>query len=289
VILSRPIVIGANGQLGSEVMRALAAYRPTGLTHADIEIEDEASVETVFAGTKPTLVVNTAAFSNVDECERRPDRAFAVNALAVDRLAAAAARHGAAFATISTDFVFRGDSRRPYGESDRPEPRTLYGLSKLAGELCARRHSSRHFIFRTSGLYGLRTATQKGHTFVDVILRQACAGQTPRVVTDVIFSPSYAADVAIALRSVFEREAYGLFHVTNSGSCSWFQFAEEALRLARLSSAITPISYRDFGSPVPRPPYTALACEALRGLGIEMPSWQDGLRRYVQARLAGAA
>jgi dTDP-4-dehydrorhamnose reductase len=201
-------------------------------------------------------------------------------------LAATAARYGAAFATLSTDYVFNGTAKAPYHESDQPQPMSLYGLSKLAGELCARRHSAQHFIIRTSGMYGLRAATQKGYTFVDRILRQASAGEQPRVVADMFFSPSYAVDVASAMRSLFERKAYGIAHVTNAGGCSWFEFATEALRLAGLPTAITPIAYRDFGSPVPRPMYAVMAHDTLRALGIEPAPWQDALRRYVESRVA---
>ena len=147
----------------------------------------------------------------------------------------------------------------------------------------------RHYVFRTSGMYGTRTSTQKGHMFVDRILKQAQSGETPRVVTDVVYSPSYAIDVARAIRAVIEREAYGLYHVTNAGACSWFEYATEALRLAGLPEAITPASYRDFASDVKRPTYSALAHENLARLGLAMPSWQDGLKRYITSRLAASA
>ena len=133
---------------------------------------------------------------------------------------------------MSSDYVFSGDLGRPYTERDAPAPLNVYGASKRAGELNAlsRKHS---FVFRTSGMYGRQTSTQKGHMFVDRILKQAQDGETPRVVTDVVYSPSYAIDVAWAIRQVIEREAYGLYHVTNAGYCSWFEYATEALRLRR--------------------------------------------------------
>jgi dTDP-4-dehydrorhamnose reductase len=289
VLLDRAVVIGAGGQLGSEIMRELARHAPIGLDHEQIEIEDDGSVEKMFADLAPTLVINTAAFLNVDECERRPDRAFAVNSVAVERLAAAALRHGAVLATISTDYVFDGNLRRPYSEADVPNPRTIYGVSKLAGEMCVRRRAGRYFIFRTSGLYGVRVATQKGYTFVDQIIDRVRAGERPTVVTDMFFSPSYAADVAAAIRAVFERETYGLYHVTNAGACSWFQFAEHALHLAGLPANVEPIVYKDFNSIVPRPAYSVLACNALNDLGVEMPPWRDALRRYIAARAVSAA
>lgn len=285
-LLARPLVIGSSGQLGSELVEALSGTGVVALDHAQIEIEDDASVQSALARFQPTVVINTAAFHNVDECERKPERAFAVNAIAVDRLAAACARAGAAFATISSDYVFDGTKGTPYGERDEARPLNVYGVSKRAGELCAQRHGSRWFVFRTSGLFGSHAPSRKGHTFVDRLFGQIRNGETPRIVTDVVFSPSYAPDIADAIRRVLEREAFGLSHVTNGGSCSWFDYATEALKLANLPVRIAPTSYREFTSAVERPRCTPLAHEALASLGITMPPWQDGLRRYVNTRLA---
>jgi dTDP-4-dehydrorhamnose reductase len=283
----RLLVIGSSGQLGSELTRTFADCDVTGLDHSAIEIEDNASVEAAFTRVQPTVVINTAAYHNVDQCEQNPERAFAVNATAVERLSAASERIGAAFATMSSDYVFAGDLGRPYAESDEPSPLNAYGASKRAGELSALARP-RSYVFRTSGMYGLRTSTQKGHMFVDRIIKQAQSGETPRVVTDVVYSPSYAIDVAWAIRQVLEREAFGLYHVTNAGHCSWFEYATEALRLTDLPTHMTPASYRDFASNVKRPTYSALAHERLGRIGITMPTWQDGLRRYITSRLAAS-
>jgi dTDP-4-dehydrorhamnose reductase len=283
-LLARPLVIGSSGQLGSELVKIFSDCDVVGLDHAAIEIEDARSVDAALARFRPTLVLNTAAFYNVDECERRPQRAFAVNAIAVDYLAGATARIGASFATISTDFVFSGTRHEPYLEDDVAEPLNVYGISKRTSELCALRHSARNFVIRTSGLYGSRVPTQK-ELFLDRIFRQVANGETPRVVTDVVSTPSYAPDVAAGIRSVVERNAFGIVHVTNSGGCSWFEFAQEALRLAGLPATITPVSYREFNPIVPRPSYTVLALGVLDRLGMKMPAWQDALRRYVAARL----
>lgn len=283
-ILERPLIVGAKGQLGSELMRTFADCGAVGLDHTQIEIQDPDSVAESLQKYRPTLIVNTAAYHNVEECERNPVRAFAVNTLAVDRLAAAAARIDAAFATISSDYVFDGAKGAPYTETDEARPLNVYGVSKYAGELCARRHGPRHVVFRTSGLYGLQTATQKGHTFVDRLLKQAQAGETPRIVTDVVVSTSFVPDVAAAMRGVLEREAYGIVHVSNAGASSWFDYASLALRLAGFSIEPQRASYADFASSVQRPHYSVLAHEALARLGITMAPWQDALRRYVEAR-----
>lgn len=265
-------------------MQTFADCGVVGLDHKAIEIQDPESVENALTNHRPTLIINTAAFHNVEECERHPQRAFAVNAIAVDRLAAAAAQMGAAFATMSSDYVFDGAKGAPYAEHDEARPLNVYGVSKYAGELGARRHGPRHFVFRTSGLYGLRTSTQKGHTFVDRLLRQAQAGETPRIVTDLVVSTSYVPDVASAMRRVFEKEAFGVVHVANAGACSWFDYATDALRLAGFDITPQPARYADFQNSVQRPRYSVLALVALERLGITMPSWKDALRRYIMAR-----
>jgi len=269
-------------------MKTLDDAGVVGLDHKQIEIEDASSVEAALARIRPSVVINTAAFHNVEACEREPARAFAVNTLAVDRLAAACARIDAVFVTMSSDYVFDGKKNSPYGEHDEASPLNVYGVSKRAGELCAQRHGPRHVIFRTSGLYGIQTSTQKGHTFVDRLLRQVHAGETPRIVTDIVVSTSYAPDVAATMRRVLEREYFGVVHVTNAGGCSWFDFAQEALRVAGVSAPIAPISSRDLPRAARRPAYSVLALDALASMGITMPAWQDALKRYIAARTVRA-
>ena len=267
-------------------MKALRDTAVIGLDHKEIEIEDRTSVDAAFDRIRPTVAINTAAFHNVEECEWGPARAFGANAIAVDSLAAACARVGAVFATMSTDYVFDGAKGSPYTERDEAAPLNVYGVSKRAGELCAQRHSPRHVVFRTSGLYGLRTSTQKGHTFADRVLRQVESGETPRIVTDIVVSTSYAPDVAATMRRVLELEHYGIVHVSNAGACSWFDFAQEALRIAGLPLEITPISSRDIPSATRRPAYSVLAHDVLAAMGITMPPWQDALKRYIAERSA---
>lgn len=281
-ILERPLVIGSEGQLGAELMRVLEDRPVVGLNHSQLAIEDFSAVDAALAAARPTIVVNTAAFHNVDACERDPLKAFTVNAVAVDNLARSAKRIGAAFATISTDYVFDGAQSAPYGESDAPNPINVYGVSKYAGEVCTRNQGSRHFIFRSSGLYGLQKLKQK-EKFLERILRQAERGEQPVVVSDVVFSPSYAPDVARLMRSVIEREAFGIVHVTNSGECSWFDFAEEALSLAGIDMKVRPASYREMDSSARRPAHSVLGHGVLHALKIDAPHWRDGLRRYLES------
>jgi dTDP-4-dehydrorhamnose reductase len=281
-LLRRPLVIGSRGQLGAEMMRVLADCDVVSLDHDEIEIEDHEAVDAALDRLRPSVVINTAAYHNVDACEQNPGRAYSVNTIAVDHLAAASKRRGAVFATMSTDYVFDGKLARPYTEADEPNPINSYGISKFAGELCVQRHGEPYFVFRSSGLYGMQALTQK-EKFLERILRQASAGDEIRVVNDVVFAPSYAPDVATTIRSLIERECYGLFHVTNSGHCTWFELASEALRLAGSSAPITPITYRDVNTKTPRPLYSVLGSAALEEVGVKVPDWRDALARYIAA------
>jgi len=284
-LCDRVAIIGASGQLGTDLMDVFRDREPIGLSHAGFDLEDAASLTAGLERYRPTLVINTAAYHNVEQCEEHPERAFAVNALGVDRLAGLCARYDCAFATFGTDYVFDGSATQPYQESDLPNPLNAYGTSKLAGEFLTKRHSGRHFLFRTSGLFGRAGSSSKGYTFVDRILRQAQAGEPLRVVTDMTFSPSYTRHVARIVRSVIERGAFGLYHVTNSGACTWFEFASEALRLRGFDAAIEPITTAQFAARVKRPRYSALAHTALLRAGFpEPPPWRQGLSEYLAER-----
>lgn len=286
-LLARPLVIGASGQLGSDLVRTLADTKVVGLDHRAIEIESPASIVAALRLYRPSVVINTAAFHNVDQCEQRADRAFAVNALAVDSLASLCALAACALVHVSTDYVFEGNASRPYVESDSARPVNAYGASKLAGELLALRHGPA-FVVRTSGLFGRAGSSTKGYTFVDRVLTQAREGREVRVVTDVTFSPSYTLHVAGAIRRILERGTPGTFHVTNAGACTWFEFASAAFDLAGVTASIVPTTAAAFASVARRPKYSALAHATMEGLGLAaMPDWRDGLSAYLAERNAG--
>jgi dTDP-4-dehydrorhamnose reductase len=281
----RTLIIGASGQLGNDLMRAFADENPVGVDHAMVDIEAPAAIAKLLVYHRPELVINTAAFHNVELCELRPDRAFAVNALAVDQLAAQCAAAGAAFAQISTDFVFDGTAGRPYDEHDAPNPLSSYGISKYAGERLLQRHSERFYIFRTCGLYGIRGSSTKGYTFIDRILTQAAEGRPLRIVDDVTCSPSYTLDVATAICAIVSRERYGIYHVTNSGACSWFEFAREILSQAGLTTDLTPTTADSFPSLARRPAYSALTSERFESLGLHsLQPWQEAVGAYLVER-----
>ena len=280
---SRPAVIGATGQLGHDLLAAFAGTGPVGLGHGDVSVEDRASVEAALDRVRPDLVLNTAAFHNVPLCETQQKQALAVNAVGVMNLALACERRGIALVTVSTDYVFDGEKGAPYVESDEPHPLSVYGNSKLAGELLAAAVCAQTFVVRTSGLFGALGSKTKGYTFIDRILKQAQAGEEIKVVTDMTFSPSYTAHVAAAIRTIAERGSFGTYHVTNAGACTWYEFAVEALRQAGSHAAVTPIRSSDWPSTVRRPANSSLAHERLQREGLPpVPSWQEGIAAYLK-------
>lgn len=266
-------------------MRVLQDLAPIAPDRAEADLENHDSLGALLERYRPSIVINAAAYTNVDQSEVYPDKAFAVNALGVDALAKACAAAGTALAHVSTDYVFSGRTDRPYTERDEPAPANAYGISKYAGELLLRRHGERWFIFRTSGLYGLAGASGKGYTFIDKVLVQARDGKPVRVVDDMTFSPSYAVHIAQAIRRVIASGRFGLYHLTNAGACTWYEFAREAFAIAGLTPDFAAIKTSDFPSRVSRPMYSALAREELARAGLDdLPEWQAGLRDYLAGR-----
>ena len=281
----RVAIVGASGQLGSDLMRAFVDLAPIGVDHKMFDIETPSAIAALISRHKPDLIINTAAFHNVELCETRPDRAFAVNALAVDQLAAQCAGAGVALAHISTDYVFDGAASVPYPEDAPARPLSAYGISKLAGELLVRRNLDRAYVIRTSGLYGIRGSSTKGYTFIERILNTAERGEPLRVVTDITFSPSYTRHVADAIRRIVETERFGTYHVTNAGQCTWYEFATEILRRAKIDLPIARTTSSEFPTLAKRPAYSALAHTAMVEAGLPpLPAWQDAVSAYLEER-----
>jgi dTDP-4-dehydrorhamnose reductase len=284
-LLRRIVVIGGSGQLGSDLIAALAGLDVKGVDHAMVDIEHPASVAAMLARERPSLVVNTAAFHNVERCQTHADRAFAVNGAAVDALATVCAAAGTALAHISTDYVFDGTSRTPYEESAPAHPLNVYGISKYAGELAVAARTERNFIFRTSSLYGTRGSSTKGYTFVERIREQGRGGRALRIVDDTTMTPSYTAHVAAAIRAVLEAGRYGTYHVTNAGSCTWYEFAVEILNASGITAQVERTTSDAFPSYARRPAYSVLAHAGLKHAGVPSPpDWREGLRDYLRAK-----
>lgn len=286
----RVAIIGAAGLLGSDLMRAFADAKPIGLPRHLFDLEEPTAIAKMLAHHKPDLVINTAAYHNVDLCEMRPDRAMAVNALAVDLLATQCAAAGVALAQISTDYVFDGTATTPYAETDAVRPLNAYGISKVAGESFVWRNSERAYVFRTTGLYGLGGGSGKGLSFIERILTSAAEGTPIRVVTDVTCAPSYTLHVAQAIRRIVDRGIFGTYHVTNSGGCTWYDFARSALAAAGFDNEIEATTSRAFPSLARRPAYSVLGHAAMDAAGLpKMATWEDGIVAYLGAKAASGS
>ena len=284
-------VVGANGQLGQDVARAFGArgHAVTPLTHAEIEICDAGHVRSVLQSLSPDLVINTAAMLQVDLAEDEPGRAFAVNALGVRNLARQAGQDGFALLEFGTDYVFDGAKNAPYVESDTPHPLGVYAASKLAGEHFVQAYAPKHFIVRVSGIYGAAPCRGKqGENFVRTMLRLAKERGQVRVVEDEILTPTFTADIAARLPGLVETQAYGLYHLTAGGQCSWHEFTRAIFDLAKTDAELLATTRADFPTKARRPAYSVLENAAFKKLGLaDLPQWRDGLARYM--REAGLA
>lgn len=283
----RILLIGAAGQLGQDLLPVLekGGHKVVPVTHEQLEICSAEAVREKVANAGAQSIINTAAFHRVDDCEDQAEKAFAVNVMGVRNLAQAAEHAGAVLVHFSTDYVFGGETRTPYVETDLPQPLSIYAMSKLAGEFAARRYCSRHFVIRTCGLYGMGGSRSKGGNFVETMLKLAAQKKTIQVVADQIVTPTSTADLAERLVPLIESENYGLYHMTNTGQCSWHEFAAEVFRLAKITADLQPTDSQSFGAKARRPAYSVLDNCRLRSVGVdEFRSWQEALGDYMRER-----
>ncbi len=279
--------MGSTGQLGSDLVEAFAGEQVRGLAHEDMDIGDDASVRGMLGALRPDIVVNTAAFHNVPRCETEVERAYALNAVAPRRLAQVCGELGARLVQVSTDYVFDGAKQAPYVETDRPVPLNVYGVSKLAGEYEVLGAGGAHQVVRSSGLYGVRPCRAKGGNFIDTMYRVAAEKPEVRVVNDEILTPTFTADLAAQIRVLALEGRPGLYHATNQGSCSWYEFARAIFDLGRIDTPLAPSSVKEMASPVRRPFYSVLDNAALAAAGLDrMRPWRDALGDYMARRRA---
>lgn len=286
------LITGCNGQLGRELSKILAAGRSelgpipavfrdvqvTGVDLPELDIADAGAVFSYIENRKPDVILNCAAVTNVDGCERDPDLAMRGNAIGPRNLAKAAEAAGAKLLHVSTDYVFPGDGCRPYAEWDVCAPTSAYGASKYLGEQYVREFCSRYFIVRTAWLYGY-----EGGNFVKTILRLARERGTCKVVNDQRGNPTSAADLAHHILKIAAGEEYGVYHCTGNGACTWYEFACEIVKLAGVACTVTPCTSEEFPSPTKRPAYSSLDNRMLRcTVGDEMRDWRDALRSFFE-------
>ena len=276
-------LLGANGQLGQDLQRALHSHELRGLTRKDFDVTDHARAREVLMDLHPDVVLNTTAYHRVDDCESQPDLAYGVNALAVLNLVRVANDLDAVFVHISTDYVFGGDARAPYTETREPFPLSIYANSKLAGELLVRTMLKKYFLIRSCGLYGAAGSQGKGGNFVETMLAKARRGESIRVVDDQVVTPTYTVDLANQIARVLPTEHFGLFHMTNEGSCTWYEFARAIFELSGVDADLSPTTSEQYKTPAARPKYSVLENARLNELGLnQMRHWRDALAAYLK-------
>lgn len=275
------LVTGAAGMLGHDVMLAAgnAGHDVVGYGRAELDVTDDAALARKLDLERPDIVINCAAWTDVDGAEGAEDAAFAVNGKGAGNVAAAASEVEARVVHVSTDYVFDGAKGAPYVESDQPAPLSAYGRTKLAGEEAVAAANKRHFIVRSAGLFGIA-----GRNFADTMLRLSEAQNEVTVVRDQVGSPTYTWHLAYGIVRLIDGMEYGIHHMAAAGSCSWYEFAREIFEQARVECRVLSITSEEFGAAAPRPAFSALVSQ--REHAIRLPGWQDGLAGYLAQRKA---
>jgi dTDP-4-dehydrorhamnose reductase len=280
----RVFVAGAGGQLGGYIVKRFADQDVIPFTRSELDITDPGVVRDAVASASPDVVINCAAFNDVDGAERRPRDAFAVNAFAVRSLARAAEQVGAAFVHYSTDFVFDGTGHTPYDEQSDPKPQSTYAMSKLVGEWFAL-EAPRGYVLRVESLFGSPRGWTGRRGTMDGIVSGLEQGREVAAFTDRIVSPSYTPDIAAATRHLVDTGAApGLYHCVNTGSASWYEVAEELARQLKVTPRLKATTMDQVTLAAARPRYCALSNRKLAAAGFQMPSWQDAMDRWLAIR-----
>ncbi|MBD2177241.1 dTDP-4-dehydrorhamnose reductase [Pseudanabaena sp. FACHB-1998] len=285
-------LIGANGQLGSDIVKHFSQsdrYDLTPLTRAEVDITQPESVNKVLGAQNFDVVINSAAYVRVDDCEDHPQIAFDVNAIGALNIARACRDINALCVYISTDYVFRGSYPCPNNENVFPDPINIYGISKLTGEHLVKQTTERSLILRISSVFGKAGSRGKGGNFVETIIAKAKAGAPLKVVNDMFMSPTYTPDAAQLLDSLLQIGRTGIIHGANRGKCSWYEFATTALKLANIDHPIEPVASSEFPTKAARPMNSALISFHLplqdnSARRFEMRHWQEALADYIQSR-----
>ncbi len=273
------LVTGAGGMLGRDLMLAAgnAGHQVVGFGHAELDVSDPSALGKKCDLERPDVVINSAAWTDVDGAEEAEEAAFAVNGTGAGNAAAAAAAVGASVVQVSTDYVFDGAKGAPYVESDQPAPLSAYGRTKLAGEEACAAANKRHFIVRSAGLFGIG-----GGNFVETMMRLATDHGEVLVVRDQVGSPTYTWHLAYGIVRLIEGVEFGIHHMAAAGQCSWYEFAREIFEQAQVECKVLSGTTEMLGRPAPRPAYSALTSQ--REHAITLPPWQDGLAGYLAQR-----
>lgn len=281
------LLIGKTGQLGSVLIgdALKSGHEVISPSKQELDILDSTAFLDMMKKCKPDAVINTAAFHNVPVCEAEPAKAFQANCIAVGKMAKLSNSCNALFVSFSTDYVFGGDKRRPYIETDKPNPLQMYGLSKLAGEYAALSYPN-SIIIRTCGLYGIRGAASKGGNFVDNRISDSKQAARLEIGCDQTISPTYTADLSKAVLQLIthQSEARGIYHLVNEGYCTWYEFTKEIYELMGIGIELVPVDRKGLDGEMRRPLFSALKNTRAKKLGIVLPSWKEGLKQYLKKK-----
>lgn len=274
-------VIGSTGQFGTDLMQTLSKeHEVIGLNHKDIEVANYDSC-LILKQNHPEIIINTAAFHKTDQCENEPLKTFSVNALGARNVALISKEIGATTVFVSTDYVFDGSQNKPYTEDDTPLPINTYGISKLAAEHFTRQNP-KYYTIRIASVFGSAGASGKGGNFVETMIKKAKNREPINVVEDMWMSPTYSKDAALTLKEILERQLpFGIYHATNKGFCSWYQFAKEIFCISSLNPILNPIPTDPNYGNAKRPRFSALRSVKLPLYHLEPRDWKEALRAYL--------
>ena len=280
--MKKVAVIGANGQLGSDLCKVfqLANWEVKRLVHADISVEDHLSVSKCFEGISLDFIVNTAAMHQVALCEKEITKSWNVNSKGAQNIARVAQSIGAKVVYVSTDYVFDGNKNTPYSEVDLVSPINVYGASKASGEIATLSTSSQNLVARISSVFGSAGSSGKGGNFVETIIKKVKEREPLTIVGDIVMSPSYSLDVAQKILSLLENDLEGVFHLSNEGSSSWFDFAQEICSLMEFKVSINKSTTDNLVFPK-RPINSSLNTEKIKERGIDQRGWREALKSYL--------
>lgn len=275
-------LIGADGQLGSDLLSQLHLFDLYPLYYPEFDVRDTAATAAALTEINPDIVINTSAYHRVDECEDNMVEAFAMNAMAVRDLSLICRQLDSCLVHISTDYVFDGKKKSPYVETDNPNPLSVYGVSKLAGEYFVRNICEKYFLIRTCGLYGKAGCWGKGTNFIDAIIAMAEKGEPFKVVNDQTVTPTSTEELSLIMSKLIETDKFGTFHLTNRGECTWFEFAQEILSMTGYKTELIPVSSKEYKTKAIRPNYSVLKNQRAEQMGLDLFShWKSALKNYL--------
>lgn len=281
------LLIGADGQLGTDIQKIMPKEGLTPLTLDDLDIREMKDVRMMIEKERPDIVINTAAMTNVDLCEEETEEAFAVNSFGAKFVAQACALIDCTLIHISTDYIFGVDraENTPLAEEDLPGPVNNYGISKLAAEYFIKNTLNKYFIVRTSGLFGAAGALGKGGNFVETMICLGRQNREIKVVNDQVVSPTYTKNLAYNIWKLIQTEKYGIYHIVSSCPCTWYEFAKGIFNTLRMDARILPCTSFEYTLLAKRPKYSALSPAKFQSLGIgSIVSWECALKDYLMEK-----